>query len=517
MGSIPLAANNLRVPEQPNALEQYARLVQLQQQQKMMPGQLQQQQQQIQAGQQENQQRAQALKDQTAMTAAYKTWDGKNPDDLAKLVSDNGGSATARTNIEQHYLGLKKTYSDIAKTDAETGKNNLDILKQKNDNTLGAITAAESVPDEQLGAHLAQTVQQLTQQQMLDPEHAQMGQALVQGLQSGQMQPADARQALAIFKKGLQSNSQQLAQAKEEAEAKKNNAQAVKDTEETNLIKKFGGTSVEAQQQADWLAKNPGKGPADFMAYKAKLVPQLNFNLQNSGATGTPGQPSAMAKAIAANEMKWSDAVSARTPMNVKTALLAEVKSINPAYKSSDFDVEKKVQEKATSGSWSDQLTAINTAREHMATFKQTADALGNGNVLYANKVGNWMGTQFGQDKATNFNVARSAFAGEVGKAFAGANVGVGDRQELIDKINESSSWAQLKGYADTADKLLAGKQKSIKESVDQGMKGKPNFGEQGAAQSSTTITVTAPNGKTYNFPDQDSADSFKKRVGIPK
>jgi hypothetical protein len=116
MGSIPLAANNLKIPEQPNALDQYVKLRQFQQQQALMPGQLQQQQQQIQAGAQENQVRAQQIKDQKAITSAYQSWDGKDPSDLGKLVISNGGSGDARVGIEKHYLDLRNTYSQIAKT-----------------------------------------------------------------------------------------------------------------------------------------------------------------------------------------------------------------------------------------------------------------------------------------------------------------------------------------------------------------------------------------------------------------
>jgi hypothetical protein len=34
-------------------------------------------------------------------------------------------------------------------------------------------------------------------------------------------------------------------------------------------------------QMNDWLARNPGKGPADFAEHMKTIVPQLNFNLQN--------------------------------------------------------------------------------------------------------------------------------------------------------------------------------------------------------------------------------------------
>ena len=84
-----------------------------------------------------------------------------------------------------------------------------------------------------------------------------------------------------------------------------------------------------------------------------------------------------------------------------------------------------------------------------MATFKGTADALDNGDLTGLNHLGQLLGTQFGFDKATNFAIAREAFAGEVGKSLAGANVGVSDRNELRDKILNSSSPTQLKGFAE--------------------------------------------------------------------
>src|SRR5262249_38318655 len=99
----------------------------------------------------------------------------------------------------------------------------------------------------------------------------------------------------------------------------------------------------------------------------------------------------------------------------------------------------------------------------------------------------------------------------EVGKAFAGTSVGVTDRTELDKQINAASSFTQLAGAARTADQLLAGAQKALKQTYQQGVQAKPNFGENqdGGAN------VTAPKGKVYNFPDQASADAFKQKAGI--
>lgn len=197
-------------------------------------------------------------------------------------------------------------------------------------------------------------------------------------------------------------------------------------------------------------------------------------NQAQAGQFGQAGDP--MIDMVGTNRIDLATALQ-RVPPAQKDLFLRNLAQAYPEFNQGTFGVAKKEQTAFTSGSQGQQLTAIGTARNHMQTFKDTADALDNGNFLKANQVGNYLGMQFGSDKATNFNIARSAFAGEVGKAFAGANVGVQDRQELIDKINAASSPAQLKGYADTADALLAGKQKSLKESYQQGIKGQPNFG----------------------------------------
>jgi len=144
-----------------------------------------------------------------------------------------------------------------------------------------------------------------------------------------------------------------------------------------------------------------------------------------------------------------------------------------------------KQQEAFTSGNYSQQLNYINTAREHLKTFNSLADALNNGNVQALNKLGNTFGVQFGSDKATNFNIVKQAFASEVGKAFAGANVGEGDRQEIGKQISAASSPAQLRGVAATADILLADKQKALKDTYESGRSGTPNFGSDQSAPSS--------------------------------
>lgn len=496
MSSIPLPALQVKPPEQSNLLEQYRAM------QQIKSGQQQQQIQQLAIQKAQQQQ-----KDSLTVRDSF----SKNKGDIDKTLQEVAGKvgADTYTALQQHAVDVKQKMSTLT---ADQLKN----IATQNDNARGLIQPVIDAPAEKQAEMYAQSrVAALQNPQaygITDPSQI-----------PEQFPGADAlKQQIAIHQGG----KQQADEALKAAEKRKNEAQAKLDEAgipgkqaegqikqaEAGMISQGGMNKEMADAKYLGLQTKAKSGfpiaPPDkaFMAAYEKqktLNATTTFNLQNAGATGGGGKPSAIAQGIADGSIKWSDAVSPRTPMVVKAALLAEVKSIKPDFKSSDFEVEKKVQEKFTSGNAADQLTAINIAREHMSTFKQTAAALDNGNFKLANQVGNWLGTEFGSDKATNFNVARSAFAGEVGKAFAGANVGVSDRQELIDKINQSSSWSQLKGYADTADQLLAGKQKSLKQSYDEGKQGKPNFGNQSGGH------VISVNGKKYQYKGSGATDDM--------
>ena len=196
-------------------MDQYAKVLTLQHllgQGQLQQGQIQMQQQQI--------------KDQQALTAAMHQWDGKDYDTLARGVLQNGGSANAALQLQQHALGLKKTYSDIAKNDAETGEKNLATMKGVNDYMVGQFQAINALPDDQIAGGLVNRAQQLAQtpgpngKPLIDPQHVQMAQQIAQ---SGD--PATIRQALGLFSKEYMSQSQMMAQAKDEADLAAKKAQ----------------------------------------------------------------------------------------------------------------------------------------------------------------------------------------------------------------------------------------------------------------------------------------------------
>lgn len=479
MSSIPLPALGVKPPEQQNPLDQFARI------QQIRGGQ-----QQLQQGQIQTQMLQQQQHDQQAMTSAMQQWDGKDMNDLPKLIIKNGGSAQAVFGARKQLLDQQKMYSDIAASDATTGSKNLETLKGKNDLVAGKIGALASMPDEQLPGAIASTAQELAQtagpdgKPLMDPQHAQ---ALQQLSQSGD--PNMIRQRLGLLQKTYMGQNAQIESAAKQAGITKDVAQANEANVSASVKQQelaTGGTAAMADnryrsiKQAQQLGRPVTAEDKAFLAAYEKqktLVPTANFNLQNGGLNGGSGQPSAMAQMVASGQMKWGDVISPRTPASVKEAFAKEVKSINPNFNSGDFTVEQKAKEAFTSGTYSQNLNAINTAREHMKTFSSLADALDNGNIQQLNKLGNELGVQFGSDRATNFRLASQAFGGEVGKAFDGAGVTQGERAEAQKNFSENMSPAQFRGAIRTVDSLLAGKQKALQQTYQNSQQAKPNFG----------------------------------------
>ena len=485
MGSISLPALHINPPQAPeNPLDQVGRLLQLRQAMQNGPLQTQALQQQVQTGQLENQQKRTALQDQQAVTKALQSWDGKDYNQLAPLILKNGGSGQAVLGLKQKAAEYQSTVATTLKNNADAGLAQVNAEKTKNDMFQGAITSLDGVPDAQLPQAIQQTAQDLQQKGILDPQHAQ---AAAQLAQVAAQNPQQARSQLDLMRKSSMLQSQITDEALKKAqtsEAASRSNEADINAQKSQMEMQLGtGPMADSRYRNILMNQSLGRpvSPDDkafLSAYKQQktLVPTAQINLQ-------AGLLSQGAKEMAAQNYQTTGQLPSgmRSPA-IGAQILNQAASggpVNVAQNAANYKTALKQQEAFTSGNYSQQLNSINTAREHMKTFTSLADALGNSDVQAVNKVGNALGVQFGSDKATNFGIAKQAFMSEVGKAFAGAGVTLADRQEIGNQISAASSPAQLRGAAQTADALLAGKQRALQSTYQQGQGGKPNFGEQ--------------------------------------
>lgn len=476
---IPLAALALKPPEQPqDPIQNYARALQLKQQIANAPLQQQAMQQQVQAGAQENQQRQQAIDDQKATTDAMRSWDGKSMDDLPGLLLKHGASATAVFGMKDNILKQKTALNTL---DESTFKLN----QGKNDQLLGKLQAVTGGDDTTLPARLSQAVQESVQQGILDPAHAQQIGQITQQIQD----PSKLKDALGVFEKGLMGQKAQFDQSQKEREtaAKEQEAQAratTAQTTSTRLQAEMPGGSmqpVEQKELTDYLAKNPGKGPIDFAKYKASLAPQAAINVQGNigGAQGD-----ALVNAVAGGSMKIGDVLTPRTPLPIRQEFLNKVMAANPQFNSANYDIEKGVMKSATSGKIADNLTAFNTASDHLRQLSSATDALENTDSRTLNKIGNTLGYEFGSDKTTNFNVIKNAVSGEISKVFKGGQATDAEIAHVMQPFDAANTTAQLKGAIKQAQSLMDSKRTALREQVEKGKKGQANFGEDNSPAS---------------------------------
>src|SRR6185437_5184126 len=162
--------------------------------------------------------------------------------------------------------------------------------KTRNDNLLGLMDDVKKLPPDQYAQQWPQIAQRAIQ---IKPE-----------LQ-GQIDPNKPipQEQLGQFQLGVQAHStiqaQVLAQRADQRAQAASQAQLPGMVAESALKQKqlqaanaggaIPGVPLDTQEANSWLSAHPGKTLADFMKYKSTLVPQFNFNLQNTGTTGNAG------------------------------------------------------------------------------------------------------------------------------------------------------------------------------------------------------------------------------------
>ena len=109
-------------------------------------------------------------------------------------------------------------------------------------------------------------------------------------------------------------------------------------------------------------------------------------------------------------------------------------------------------------------VTSFNTAIDHLDTLKDLGVALNNGNLQLANKIKNTAAAWTGDADITNLDTAKQIVGAEVIKSIVARGGGQAEREEAANQISRISSPAQLAGYIETTQKLMAGQLKSLEQ-----------------------------------------------------
>ena len=193
-----------------------------------------------------------------------------------------------------------------------------------------------------------------------------------------------------------------------------------------------------------------------------------------------------------------------------------------------DIATRTKANKDFSTGIQGRQVTAFNTAIDHLSTMDKLSDALQNNDIKAFNYLGNIVARQTGQPAPVNFDAAKQIVTAEIIKAVVASGGGVRERQEAEANFATANSPAQLKGVINTYKQLLGGQLNSLGLQY-QNTTGRTDFDKKltgEAKQAFTSVreqhnasanqtTVTTSDGKVYTFPTLEAADKFKQAAGI--
>lgn len=130
-----------------------------------------------------------------------------------------------------------------------------------------------------------------------------------------------------------------------------------------------------------------------------------------------------------------------------------------------DFRTHQVALNRFNSGPTGNNIRGLNVAVDHMATLSDMIPELKNGNIVVFNKLAQMWAQQTGQPAPTNFDQARQIIGTEIIKALGVAGAGtVEERTKMADSFNRANSPAQLVGAIETAEKLLGGQLRGLRQ-----------------------------------------------------
>lgn len=476
----------------------------------MQPLRVQAEQQALQSGQIENEMKQRQLADQKAMTSAMQEWDGKDPSELPGLVLKHGGSG-------QSVLSLKSGILDYQQKQANLTKDQQVAAKDANDFIAGQLDAVKNAKPEEQPALLEQAKQAIINHPGVD-QATKDGFAQLQYHSPVQIETLEkihmGKSALddAAFK---QSETGKNVAQQHEAEAATQKTQA-----ETAWYQKYGippGVSTETMGMADWLQKNPGKGPADYQRYIKTLPINTRYSLESgAGVPGGPGSgqpaaPGAVAQRFGMTQEAFDQAAekyytTGQLPplgrgisgVALNRALMNRSGELHPgaslAANSAEYEANKKSLDKLQSNT--DAVEAFEkTAGKNLDLFLQQAKGVIDSGSPFINRPLRLVSKSLlGSGEVAAYDTARQVAINEIAKVTGnpGLSGQLSDtaRKEVADFNPASATLKQTYDVANILRQDMANRRQSYQEQIAD-IKGRLTGGAQSKQQNPVSGTFS--------------------------
>ncbi len=458
MATIPLVASTIKPIEPTDVLGNFQRLQQLrgQQQQQQIQAQAAPYQQQIleqnaQQGQMQTQQMQQSVQDQQAFRQAMQSPElqGKSIGQVADALAQKGAiSPTGWQAAKKADLDQRETLQKLDTGSLDNAAKALTANKQLYESVMNS-------PDEQV----AQNWQHIASQYDAIP--------------GNNKRPLDPNQPLTKDQLSQFGPMLALHQTYVDDELARREKETAQKTAESTLAEKQAaaqfyqqnggapGVPTEAVQQADWLKKNPGKGPSDYVSWKAKQTPNA-LVMGNMFGNGSNGQPDAGLD-LAAQNYRLTGQLPAgltRSPGSTK-AIIDRAAQLDSAGGGQGIAANKlNVQSlgeslKAVQKNASQVQAFENTALKNMDLLDQTAQKIPDLGAKFANVpvrmlTGNMIGTANMAAFKTALATAQTEAAKVLNSNSANGVLSDSARHELQDLIDGNATYPAIKASLDT-------------------------------------------------------------------
>lgn len=156
--------------------------------------------------------------------------------------------------------------------------------------------------------------------------------------------------------------------------------------------------------------------------------------------------------------------------------IVALAQQYNPNYQEQDYAARAATLKQFQSGTYSQNVTALNTAIGHLTDLAKAKAGLGNVGFTPANFVKNSTEGAFGVGSITKFSTTLAAATGELATTFK--NSGATDKEiAALGTINSNSSPEQIKAYVSAASNLLGSRLNALNQTYASSMGQGPQGG----------------------------------------
>jgi len=204
--------------------------------------------------------------------------------------------------------------------------------------------------------------------------------------------------------------------------------------------------------------------------------------------------------------------------------IMAAVAKQYPQYNAQNYAAAQAASESFAGGPLGDRSRVLNVAINHLDTLKDVAAALGNKDIKAYNAARQEILMQGGSNIPTNFDTVHQIVANEVIKAVSNSGTGTqAERDELKDNISKASSFQQLAGSIDQAQKLLGGQLNGLATQYKGATMGRTDFADRYLTPRTRQVLGTGASAALPSTPaaapkiDPNAAIAELKRRGLLK